>query len=164
VSISRSLRLAVVLGLATLYLAVYVGSGRAQQRKAGLDPMAPDVRAVERALRDGRLDQSTGAAQTGQDDAISLATSLTAAHPGEPFPTFLLATALQRRGHWAAAAAAWARYVRQSTTAESACPQIAVAYERAGDPEKAGAIYRAHRRRAGEELLKIIVRHQLRHL
>lgn len=34
----------------------------------------------------------------------------------------------------------------------------------AGDAEKAGAIYRAHRKRAGEELLKIIARHQLRHL
>lgn len=34
----------------------------------------------------------------------------------------------------------------------------------AGDAEKAGAIYRAHRKRAGAELLKIIARHQLRHL
>jgi DNA-binding GntR family transcriptional regulator len=34
----------------------------------------------------------------------------------------------------------------------------------AGDPEKAGALYRAHRKRAGAELLNIIDRHQLRHL
>lgn len=34
----------------------------------------------------------------------------------------------------------------------------------AGDAEKAGAIYRAHRKRGGEELLRIIARHQLRHL
>jgi len=34
----------------------------------------------------------------------------------------------------------------------------------AGDVEKAGAVYRAHRKRAGEELLRIIAHHQLRQL
>lgn len=34
----------------------------------------------------------------------------------------------------------------------------------AGDADKAGAIYRTHRKRAGEELLRIIAHHQLRHL
>ena len=105
---SRLLRLAVLLGLAAVYAGVYVRSGREQQEKAGLDPMARDVRAVERALRSAPR-PSAGASRSGPDEAVSLATALTAAHPGEAFPTFLLATAHHRLGQWAEEAAAWER-------------------------------------------------------
>ncbi len=124
-------RLAVLLGLAALYAAAYLWSGRARQHAAGFDPMAPDVRAVELALRDGRLAA-----------ALPLAQSAAAAHPDDPFPMFLLASAHHRLEQWTAAAAAWERYLAQSTSVDAACPDIAIAYDRAGDAERALASYR----------------------
>lgn len=130
-SASRWLRLGLLLALAALYVSAYLGAGRAQQRRAGLDPMAPDARAVERALRDGRL-----------DEALSLASALAAVHPDDAFPMYLLATAHHRLEQWASEAAGWERYIERSASPALACPYIAEAYERAGDAAQALARYR----------------------
>jgi tetratricopeptide (TPR) repeat protein len=87
---------------------------------------------VELALRDGRL-----------NEALAFAAALAAVHPDEPFATFLVASAHHRLEQWSEAAAAWERYAAQSTSPESACPQIAVAYDRVGDAKRALASYRA---------------------
>lgn len=127
-----SVRLALLLTLAAVYAAIYAASGRTHQRRAGLDPMAPEVRAVERALRDGRL-----------DEGLALATSLARLHPDEAFPLFLKATAHHRLSQWTAEADTWDRYVERSSSPELACPQVAEAYDRAGDAERALTRFRA---------------------
>lgn len=128
---SRALRLGLLLAIAALYVSVYAGAGRAHARRAGLDPMAPDARAVERALRDGRL-----------DEALSLASALAAIHPDDGFPLYLLATAHHQLGQWAAEATVWGRYAERSASPELACPHIAEAYDRAGDDAQALVRYR----------------------
>lgn len=94
--------------------------------------MAPPLRAAERALHEGRL-----------DEALSMIRALVDQHPEDPLVWFLLASVLDQQRNWSEAAIAWDDFRARSTTPEAACPAVARAYERAGHLDRAADRYRA---------------------
>ena len=119
-------------GLGVAYAVLLGHVLRPSERGEQFDPMAPAVRAVERALHDGR-----------GDEALALARALVTQRPDEPFIRYLAATVLHEQARWAEAAAAWEAYIARVPLPLGACPHVAEAYRRAGDASRAVAHYRA---------------------
>lgn len=82
-------------------------------------------------MRDGRL-----------DDALALAQTLRRTQPVDPFVSFLTATILEAQRRWPDAAVMWDEYLAHTSAPDTACPNVALAYEHAGDSDSALQRYR----------------------
>ncbi|MGE3508503.1 MAG: tetratricopeptide repeat protein [Vicinamibacterales bacterium] len=123
-------RLVVLAGVAALYAALLLRGGPSAFSREHLDPMTPELRAAERALGEGRL-----------DEARALTAVLIERAPQDPFIHWIRALVFQRQERWTEAAAAWDQYLTHTSAPRFACPDAAVAHERSGDGIRALALY-----------------------
>jgi tetratricopeptide (TPR) repeat protein len=124
-------RTALWVALALVYVGTFArlaGVGEAWLSGSEFDPMARRPRAVEHAIGEGRF-----------AEALPLAIELNRIHPAQPLVSYWLAVIYRGLARAQDEAGAWEAYMRQSTTPEEACPDVAAAHGRAGDAARAMA-------------------------
>ena len=114
--------------LLTLLLAIYLASSVRSlvgdwMRRDAFDPFLPAARAVELRIAEGRF-----------AEAMPLAADLERAYPDQPDIAFWQARIHHGLNDPRQEAAAWERYVAASPAPAEACPAVAEAYARAGQP------------------------------
>lgn len=119
-------RTALLLALFGAYGLTFVRGSAPGDRSMRADPLAPQVRAIERALTSGRY-----------SDALALARDARRAFPRDPFILLLLAQIHHGLGQPDDEASAWDEYMAASETPAEACPAVSDAYERLGDTGRA---------------------------
>ena len=125
----RLSRPVVLIGLSAVYVLGFWRLRSGAEAMGRADPLSPQGRAIELAIRDGRL-----------SDALAQTQVLGRSYPRDPFVKYLEATIVYRLERWTDASRAWDAYIAVVDAPSAACPMVAVAHERAGDV--AGAVER----------------------
>lgn len=121
--------------LLVLLLAIYLASHVRSMvgdvfRRDAFDPFLPTARALEQRVAEGRF-----------AEALPLAMELDRAYPRQAPIALLLARVHHGLNDAVQEAAAWERYVATSPAPAEACPALAEAYARAGQPAESLRAY-----------------------
>jgi Flp pilus assembly protein TadD len=119
------------LAAASAVYAVVLWPGAPSAPEPRADPLSPQVRAIELAIRDDKAAEALRLMQT----AVRL-------HPHDPFLAYLEALVHRDGRRWAEEAAAWERYIAMADPPDAGCPAVALAHERAGAVNRALEWYR----------------------
>ncbi len=115
--------------LIALYAAAYAARAGVGSRE--FDPMSPRLRAVEHAIGEHRF-----------ADALPLALQVAQSYPTHPLPAYWIARIQHGLDRPQDEAAAWEAFVALTSRPQEACPDLAIALDRAGHPERALAAIR----------------------
>lgn len=114
------------LAAASAVYAVVLWPGATGAPEPRANPLSPQVRAIELAIRDDR-----------SAEAWRLTQAAIRRYPHDPFLIYLEARVHRQAGRWAEEAAAWERYIAMADPPDAGCPAVALAHERAGSASRA---------------------------
>ena len=107
----RLSRPVLLIGLAAVYALGFWQLRSGAETIGRVDPLSPQGRAIELAIRDGQL-----------SDALAQTQALARSYPRDPFVKYLEATIVYRLERWLDASRAWDAYIAVADAPSAACP------------------------------------------